>query len=166
MTRTLEIGAPAPAFDLPVHDPNQPNQPTRLKLGDFSGRFLVLYFYPRDNTPGCTTQAIGFTEQLETFERANTAILGVSADSLASHEKFIEKKHLKIPLGADESLQVCKAYNVWVEKKMYGKSFMGIQRSTFLISPDGKILHIWNKVKVKDHIDQILLELAKVQGSD
>ncbi len=166
MTTALEIGDPAPAFDLTLIDPTSAERERRVSLGDFAGKYLVLYFYPRDNTPGCTTQAVSFTEHLEIFARANTAILGVSADSLASHEKFIEKKNLGIMLGADETLDVCKAYGVWIEKKMYGKTFMGIQRSTFLISPEGRLLQIWNKVKIKEHIDEIRAELARVQSAN
>ena len=162
---TLAIGQPAPDFDLPATDPAAPDTHSRVKLGDFAGQYLVLYFYPRDNTPGCTTQAVSFTDHVEAFEAANTAILGVSADSLASHEKFVAKKSLGIRLGADDSLQTCKAYKVWVEKKMYGKTFMGIQRTTFLISPSGDILHIWNKVKVKEHIEDVLSELTRLQAA-
>jgi peroxiredoxin Q/BCP len=160
MSSHLAIGSPAPEFDLPVIDPANPAEGQRAKLSNYAGKYLVLYFYPRDNTPGCTTQALSFSEHLAKFDAANAQILGVSADSLASHAKFVGKKNLAIPLGSDESRDVCRAYGVWVEKKMYGKTFMGIQRSTFLISPAGKILHIWRKVKVKDHIEQVLAELG------
>ena len=156
MTNPLKLGGPAPAFNLVATDPANITAQKQFTLDDFSGRSLVLYFYPRDNTPGCTTQAMSFTEHLAAFEAENTSILGVSTDSMASHRKFTEKKDLKIPLGSDESLDACKAYGVWVEKKMYGKTFMGVQRSTFLISPDGKLVHAWNKVKVKDHIADVL----------
>ena len=156
MTTPLKLGAPAPAFKLAATDPAKTGAERQLTLKDFAGRFLVLYFYPRDNTPGCTTQAMSFTEHLSAFEAENTSILGVSADSMASHHRFTEKKDLGISLGSDESLEACKAYGVWVEKKMYGKTFMGIQRSTFLISPEGKLIHAWNKVKVKDHIADVL----------
>jgi len=156
MTTSLTVSDPAPFFDLPSTDFDGQDVKGRAKLSDFAGQFLVLYFYPRDNTPGCTTQAVGFTEQLPAFKTANASILGISSDSLASHEKFAQKRSLGIPLGSDENLEVCQAYGVWVEKKMYGKTFMGVQRSTFLISPTGEILHIWPKVKVKEHIDDVL----------
>lgn len=163
MTTALIVSDPAPNFDLAVTDPAQPGSKQMVQLSNFSGQYLVLYFYPRDNTPGCTTQAVSFTEHLPAFKTANTAILGVSADSLASHEKFVAKQNLGIPLGSDEDLKVCKAYGVWVEKKMYGRTFMGIQRSTFLISPTGDIVHIWNKVKVKEHIEDILKTIQSAQ---
>jgi len=163
MSTSPTIGLNAPEFDMPVTDPANLVGSQHVKLTDFAGQYLVLYFYPKDNTPGCTTQALSFSEHLERFKALNTAILGVSADSLASHEKFVSKKDLTILLGSDETLETCRAYNVWVEKKMYGKTFMGIQRSTFLISPEGKILHIWNKVKVKEHIEQVLSEISRVQ---
>lgn len=162
MNAHLAVGNPAPDFDLPIIDPASSASGQRVKLSDYAGKHLVLYFYPRDNTPGCTTQAVSFSEHLARFESANAKILGVSADSLASHEKFVAKKNLTIPLGSDESSEICRAYGVWVEKKMYGKTFMGIQRSTFLISPEGKILHIWRKVKVKEHIEQVMTELALI----
>lgn len=164
MTTPLKLDEKAPDFDLSATDPSSTDDEIRKTLSDFEGQHLVLYFYPRDNTPGCTKQAQGFTEHLDRFKAANTAIFGVSADSLASHEKFTQKQNLGIPLGSDESLDACKAYGVWVEKKMYGKTFMGVQRSTFLISPSGHLLHIWNKVKVKEHIEDVLSTLEKVQN--
>ncbi len=164
MTSPLSIGQKAPDFDLAATNPSKPDVSGRVKRDDFAGQYLILYFYPRDNTPGCTTQALAFTQHREAFAAENAAILGISADSLASHEKFADKKNLGIPLGADDSLEVCKAYNVWVEKKMYGKTFMGIQRTTFLISPQQKILHVWNKVKVKEHVTDVLSVLARAKG--
>lgn len=165
MTTHLTLGEQAPKFDLPVIVPSEPDSEKRIKLDDFAGQYLVLYFYPRDNTSGCTTQATGFTQHLSSFKAKNTAILGVSADSLASHRKFMDKQDLQIPLGSDEDQVVCTAYGVWVEKKMYGRTFMGVQRSSFLISPDGKLLHVWSKVKVKEHIKDVLERLDKVQNS-
>jgi peroxiredoxin Q/BCP len=117
---------------------------------------LVLYFYPKDNTPGCTTQAIDFTAAAKAFEAANTAVVGVSADSLKKHDNFITKHQLAIPLISDEDHVALNAYGVWVEKSMYGKKFMGIERATYLISEDGNIAAIWRKVKVKGHIEAVL----------
>lgn len=127
-----------------------------VKKSTFKGKYLVLYFYPKDNTPGCTTEAIDFTSLSDKFEAANAEILGVSKDSLKKHENFRDKQNLGINLGSDESGEVCEAYGVWVEKKMYGKTFMGIQRSTFLIDPKGKIAEVWPKVKVKGHAAAVL----------
>ena len=116
---------------------------------------LILYFYPKDDTPGCTTQACGLRDVHERIKEAGWSVLGVSPDSLASHERFIEKHDLTFPLGADEDHRVAEAFGVWVEKSMYGRRFMGVERTTFAIS-DGKILERWEKVKPADHADQIL----------
>ncbi len=128
----------------------------KVSLKDFSGRFLVLYFYPRDDTPGCTKEAIGFTESLSDFKALGADIIGVSRDTVAKHEKFIKKHDLKIPLGSDVEGQVTEDYGVWVEKNMYGKTYMGIERATFLINPEGKIVQIWRKVRVKNHVSDVL----------
>lgn len=150
MTGSLKIGDRAPDFSLPAGGDQT------LSLADFKGRKLVLYFYPKDNTPGCTTQAIDFTAAAKAFEAANTAVVGVSADSLKKHDNFITKHQLAIPLISDEDHVALNAYGVWVEKSMYGKKFMGIERATYLISEDGKIAAIWRKVKVKGHIEAVL----------
>jgi len=150
MTGSLKIGDRAPDFSLPASGDQT------LSLADFKGRKLVLYFYPKDNTPGCTTQAIDFTAAAKAFEAANTAVVGVSADSLKKHDNFITKHQLAIPLISDEDHVALNAYGVWVEKSMYGKKFMGIERATYLISEDGKIAAIWRKVKVKGHIEAVL----------
>ncbi|MCO6382559.1 peroxiredoxin [Oceanicola sp. 502str15] len=117
---------------------------------------VVLYFYPRDDTPGCTTEAIEFTAALAEFEAAGAKIVGVSRDTVAKHEKFIAKHGLGIPLVADEEGTVCEAYGTWVEKNMYGKKSMGIERATFLIGGDGTVVREWRKVKVKGHVDEVL----------
>jgi peroxiredoxin Q/BCP len=150
MTKSLEIGDKAPDFSLPASGDQT------LSLSDFKGRKLVVFFYPKDNTPGCTTESIAFTAAAKDFDKANTAIVGVSADSLKKHENFIAKHQLGIPLISDEDHIMLNAFGVWVEKSMYGKKFMGIERSTYLISEDGKISAIWRKVKVKGHVEAVL----------
>ena len=125
-------------------------------LSDYAGKWLVLYFYPKDDTPGCTTEANDFTGLSEQFSAKNASILGVSKDTVAKHDKFIAKHDLSVDLLSDEDGAVCEAYGVWVEKKMYGKTYMGIQRATFLITPDGKIAKVWPKVRVKGHAEDVL----------
>jgi len=149
-TTRLEAGMKAPAFSLQVTGGE-----TRT-LSDYAGRRLVLYFYPKDDTPGCTNEARDFSEHAAAFAAAGAEILGVSRDSLAKHERFTEKHGLGIPLGSDEDGTVCEAYGVWVEKKMYGKTFMGIERTTFLIAADGLVEEVWRKVKVKGHAASVL----------
>lgn len=128
-----------------------------ISLTDFAGeKYVVLYFYPKDMTPGCTTQACDFRDAEKDFSELNAVILGVSADSEKQHTKFIEKHGLPFSLLVDEDHQVSEAYGVWVEKKMYGKVFMGIERSTFLIDPTGTIVKEWRKVKVPGHIQEVL----------
>ncbi|SEM78504.1 peroxiredoxin [Palleronia pelagia] len=117
---------------------------------------VVLYFYPRDDTPGCTKEAVGFTEAVDNFAGAGVTVLGVSRDTVAKHEKFRDKHGLKIALLADEDGSVCEDYGVWVEKKMYGKTSMGIERATFLIGADGTVKREWRKVKVPGHVDEVL----------
>ena len=128
-------------------------------LGDYAGKWLVLYFYPKDDTPGCTTEAKDFTALAEQFSARNASILGVSKDTVAKHDKFIAKHDLEVDLISDETGEICEAYGVWVEKNMYGKTYMGIQRATFLIDPDGKIAKIWPKVRVKGHAEAVLEEI-------
>lgn len=117
---------------------------------------VVLYFYPRDDTPGCTKEAIAFTEQLAEFEAAGARVFGISKDPVAKHEKFRAKHDLAVPLLSDEDSDVCERYGVWVEKNMYGKKYMGIERATFLIAGDGRIAQAWRKVKVPGHADAVL----------
>ncbi|MGK7379978.1 thioredoxin-dependent thiol peroxidase [Planococcus sp. 1R117A] len=147
---TLE-GLKAPDFKLK----NEAGETVALE--DFAGKkYVVLYFYPKDMTPGCTTQACDFRDAKEDFSELNAVILGVSADSEKQHVKFIEKHGLPFSLLVDEDHQLSEAYNVWVQKKMYGKEFMGIERSTFLIDPTGTIVKEWRKVKVENHIKEVL----------
>ncbi len=147
---TLDTGQPAPDFTLTAHDGSD------VSLKKFAGKKLVLYFYPRDDTPGCTTEAKDFTALADAFADANTVVIGVSKDSVASHVKFIDKHELRVTLLADEETELCQRYGVWVEKSMYGKKYMGIERATFLIGENGTIQQIWRKVKVNDHAKQVL----------
>jgi len=154
----LEIGTKAPEFCLPNQDE------TEICLRDLSGKWLVLYFYPKDNTPGCTTQACGFTEALPEFENLDAVILGVSPDSPKKHTNFIEKKKLKITLLADEDKELCNLYDVWKLKKFMGREYMGVVRTTYIISPDGEIVANWDKVKVKGHIEAVREKLEELRG--
>ena len=150
MTKELQVGDRAPAFSMPRDGGGT------ISLDDLKGKSVVLYFYPRDDTPGCTKEAIAFTEFKSKFDRAGAKIIGVSRDTVAKHEKFIGKHDLKIALGADEDGAVTEAYGVWKEKKNYGRVYMGIERSTYLIDGDGVIREIWRKVKVATHAEAVL----------
>lgn len=145
----LSTGDQIPQFDMAVTGGG------RVTNSDFEGAPWVLYFYPKDDTPGCTKEAIGFTQELKSFADAGATILGVSKDTLAKHEKFITKHDLGIRLAADET-DFCEQMTVWVEKNMYGKTYMGIERATFLVGPDGVILKAWRKVKVPGHVEAVL----------
>ncbi len=147
---TLSIGDKAPNFSMPSDGGGS------VSLSDYKGRFLVLYFYPKDDTPGCTKEAIGFSESKADFNKLGADILGISKDTAAKHDKFIAKHELTIRLGSDEDGKMIENYGVWVEKNMYGKKYMGIERATYLIGPDGKILKIWRKVRVKEHVQTVL----------
>ncbi len=146
---TLTIGSPAPAFSVPD------DSEKITTLADFHGKKLVIYFYPKDDTPGCTTESCGFRDQFPAFLKLKAAIVGVSKDSLKSHVKFKEKFGLNFPLLSDEGGTMCEDYGVWVEKSMYGKKYMGIERTTFLIDEKGLIEKIWSKVKVDGHVDEV-----------
>lgn len=146
---TLKEGMRAPDFKLSADDG------TLLSLKDYRGQKLVLYFYPKDDTPGCTTEACAFNDGLPAFKKLNAAILGVSKDSVVKHRKFREKYDLKFPLLSDEDGTMVEKYGVWVEKSMYGKKYMSIERATFLIDEDGKIEKIWHKVKVTGHAEDV-----------
>ncbi|WP_145373256.1 thioredoxin-dependent thiol peroxidase [Maioricimonas rarisocia] len=153
-----QVGKSAPAFTLPAVPEG------KIRLSQFKGeKNVILYFYPRDNTPGCTTEACDFRDNLGQFESADTVVLGVSTDSIKSHEKFATKFELPFPLLSDEDHNVCEKYGVWVEKKNYGKTYMGIQRATFLIDKKGKIAAVWPKVKVKGHVDEVREKLAELE---
>lgn len=146
----LAVGDKAPDFKI------RTDADEDFVLSSALGKKVVLYFYPKDNTPGCTTEACDFREFLEEFNGLNCLVLGVSKDSVASHKKFKEKYNLNFPLGSDENGEVCQKYGVWSEKSMFGKKYFGITRATFLIDEQGNIQHIWPKVKVSTHIQDIL----------
>ena len=146
----LETGQAAPDFSLP----NETGDIVSLK--DFKGKKLVLYFYPKDSTPGCTTEAKGFTALRKEFEAEGAIVLGASKDSIKRHQNFIAKQELTVSLLSDEEGVLCEAYGVWILKKLYGREYMGIQRATFLIDEKGIIQNIWHKVKVKGHVDAVL----------
>jgi len=150
MNSIVEINTPAPPFSAPNA------QGKTVSLSDFAGQWLILYFYPKDNTPGCTTEAIAFSEKLPEFTALNARIVGVSPDSEASHGKFIDKHQLTIELISDPDHQVATAYGVWGLKKFMGKEYMGIIRSTFLIDPTGNVAQIWSNVRVKGHVEKVL----------
>jgi thioredoxin-dependent peroxiredoxin len=143
-------GAKAPAFSLKDQAGNT------VKLGDFAGKHVILYFYPRDNTPGCTREACAFRDDFAKIKKKGAVVLGVSPDNEKSHVKFIEKFSLPFPLLVDADHKVAEAYGAWGEKNMYGKKSMGIIRSTFLIGPDGKLKKAWRKVKVDGHSDDVI----------
>ncbi|MBN8520780.1 MAG: thioredoxin-dependent thiol peroxidase [Alphaproteobacteria bacterium] len=145
----LSIGDKAPDFHLPVDGDNL------ISLSDFKGSYIILYFYPKDDTPGCTAEACGFNDALSAFKKVDAVILGVSKDTVAKHEKFKKKYDLKFNLVSDEDGTLCEAYGTWVEKSMYGKKYMGIDRATFLIDTNGKIAGIWRKVKVPGHVEEV-----------
>lgn len=145
-----EIGQPAPDFDLPGNGASQ------HKLAELEGQKVVLYFYPKADTSGCTKQALGFTEKLDEFAAAGAVVLGVSKDPVKKLDKFVEKHGLTVTLLSDDATDLCERYGVWVEKSMYGKKYMGIERSTFLIGADGTLLEAWRKVKVPGHVDKVL----------
>jgi peroxiredoxin Q/BCP len=147
MTNVVE-GAAAPDFDLETPD-------GRVKLADFAGKTVVLYFYPKDDTAGCTKEAQEFTALAPQFATAGVAVIGVSKDTVAKHRKFAAKYDLTIPLGSDPEGEVIERYGSWVEKTLYGRQYMGIDRSTFLIK-NGRIARIWRKVKVANHAQQVL----------
>jgi peroxiredoxin Q/BCP len=152
---TLEIGNKAPDFTLPT-DEGSP-----LSLHSLKGKKVILFFYPKDNTPGCTREACDFRDSFAQFSDHNTVVLGISKDKVAKHQKFKEKYALPFTLLADESGDVCSKYGIINKKSLFGKTFLGIQRGTFLIDENGVILAIWRKVKVTGHIKQVLDELNK-----
>ncbi len=150
MNQTLKTGQQAPSFSLPRDGGGT------VSLADYAGEKLVIFFYPKDNTPGCTKEAIAFSEAKQMFLDANTKILGMSADTVKRHDNFVSKHNLRVALAADPELETLKRYGVWVKKAMYGREYMGIVRTTVLINTDGTIAQIWHKVKVKDHVDAVL----------
>ena len=145
----LQVGDSAPDFTLPTDSEGE------ITLSALKGQKVVIYFYPKDDTPGCTKESCGFNDALKGFEALNTQIIGISKCSVAKHDKFKAKYGLNFPLASDENSDVCERYGVWKEKSMYGKTYMGIERSTFLIDENGNIEAIWRKVKVNGHIEAV-----------
>ena len=146
----------APVFKLPSTNKKE------FSLKDSLGNFVVLYFYPKDDTPGCTIETVDFNKLLPKFKKLKCEILGISKDNLKSHDKFRDKYKIKFDLLADEEIKVLKKYNVWAKKKFMGREFMGIVRTTFLIDKKGKIIKIWSNVKVKDHAKEVLETLQNI----
>lgn len=153
MAKELKVGDKAPAFSL-LDDSGG-----KVSLNSLKGKKIVLYFYPKDDTSGCTKEACSFRDSIKVFEKNNTVVIGVSKDSVASHQKFKKKYDLPFPLLSDESTEMLSKYGVWKEKSMYGKKYMGIERTTFVIDESGKIKAIFNKVKVDGHTDEVLNSL-------
>jgi thioredoxin-dependent peroxiredoxin len=154
-SRQLQIGDTAPEFCLPDQDDK------KTCLSDYKGKWAVLYFYPKDNTPGCSLEAIDFSSVKKDLEAKNAVVFGISRDSLKSHQNFIAKKELTITLLSDPDHRVIEAYGAWQLKKMYGKESYGIVRSTFLIDPEGKIAFLWYHVKAKGHVEKVVLKLEE-----
>jgi thioredoxin-dependent peroxiredoxin len=153
--KELKAGDAAPAFELPTGDGG------KLALKDLKGKTVVLYFYPKDNTSGCTKEACAFNDSLARIRKKGAVVVGVSPDSAASHAKFAGKYDLAFPLISDESKKMLEAYGVWKEKSMYGRKYMGVERSTFIINGKGVITHVFRKVKVDGHVDEVLSALAE-----
>jgi peroxiredoxin Q/BCP len=154
---SVEVGDKAPDFSLKADGSG------KVSLKDLRGKTVVLYFYPRDDTPGCTAEACAFRDTLPDFSKVKAAVIGISRDSVASHDKFKKKFKLPFPLASDEDGKVTEAYGAWVEKSMYGKKYMGIERSTFLIDAKGVIRDIWRKVKVDGHAEEVLKAAAALK---
>jgi len=152
----MKVNSKAPSFSLPSTSNNE------YSLKDSLGKYIVLYFYPKDDTPGCTIETNDFNKLLAKFKKLNCEILGISKDNLKSHDKFRNKYKIKFDLLADEEIKVLKKYKVWAKKKFMGREFMGIVRTTFLIDKKGKIIKIWNNVKVKDHAKEVLETLQNI----
>jgi len=159
MAQNVAVGDLAPDFQLQNEDGKT------IQLSELKGSWVVLYFYPRDLTPGCTTEALDFTAEKSKFDAANTTILGVSPDTVASHRKFCDKKSLQISLLSDPEKDMIQSYGVWQQKKMAGREYMGVVRTTLLIDDQGVIRHIWDKVRVKGHVDNVLSKLTEFQNA-
>ena len=160
MNVELEVGDPAPPFEAVALGGEYGTGQT-VRLVDFAGKHLVLYFYPKDDTPGCTAQACGLRDRWPDYQGVDAAVFGVSTDSLESHRAFIEKYGLPFPLLSDEDGTIVRAYGVWVEKNLYGQKMMGTERSTFVVGPDGRIKDIFRRVKPDEHAGQLLEALRK-----
>lgn len=143
-------GKKAPAFNLPSHEGG------KVRLSELKGKYVVVYFYPKDSTPGCTTEAKDFRDAENRLKKLNAVVLGISKDSIASHERFADKQELNFALLSDPEGEVLEKYDAWGEKKMYGRTFMGIIRSTVIVGPDGKVVEHFPKVRVKGHVDKVI----------
>ena len=154
----IEPGQPFPDFTLPTAEGGD------TSLSDYAGKHLVIFFYPRADTPGCTTEAREFTAALPGLRQLGADVVGVCKDPVAKLEKFVAKRDLGVTLASDESSDLCERAGVWVEKSMYGKTYLGIQRATFLVGPDGNTAHVWPKVRVKGHIEEVLNTVRETTG--
>jgi peroxiredoxin Q/BCP len=154
---TIEVGKKAPDFSGPTDGGG------KFKLSDLKGRNVVLYFYPKDDTSGCTKQACAFTEAMPNFGKLKSAVVGVSRDSVERHDKFKKKYKLNFPLVSDEDGKICEKYGTWIEKSLYGRKYMGIERATFLIDAKGVVRNIWHKVKVPGHADEVMAALKALK---
>ncbi|XVN43200.1 MAG: thioredoxin-dependent thiol peroxidase [Candidatus Rickettsia vulgarisii] len=152
----LKVGDKAPDFVMPTVGNS------KISLSDLKGKFVILYFYPKDDTPGCTAEAGSFNRMKPEFQKLNAIIVGVSKDDIDSHDKFKQKYCLEFDLASDSKSDTCEKYGVWGEKSMFGKKYMGIERTTFLIDKEGKIAHIWEKVQVKGHAEDVLKQIQKL----
>lgn len=155
---TLELGQAVPSIELLADSGEQ------TTLADYKGKYVVLYFYPKDMTPGCTTEACDFRDQHQSFADLNAVIVGVSPDPQEKHKKFKEKHDLPFQLLVDDEHKLAEAFDVWKLKKNFGKEYMGIERSTFIIDPEGKLIKEWRKVKVKDHVEEALQYIKEIQS--
>lgn len=158
----LNAGDVAPDIELPVYSQEAPEG--SLKLSELHGQWVILYFYPKDSTPGCTTESCGFRDALADFSAADAVIIGVSRDSVKSHANFTAKQGLNFPLISDADEQLCKAFDVMQLKKNYGREYMGVERSTFIINPEGDVAYAWRQVKVKGHVEEVLATLKELQS--
>ncbi|MDX8396095.1 MAG: thioredoxin-dependent thiol peroxidase [Mariprofundaceae bacterium] len=154
----LNVGDEAPDISLPTWPEGD------VKLSDYQGQWVILYFYPKDSTSGCTTESCEFRDALPDFSAADAVILGVSRDSVKSHKNFIEKQSLNFPLISDADEALCKAFDVMQLKKNYGKEYMGVERSTFIINPEGDVAYAWRKVRVNEHVATVLEALKELQS--
>jgi thioredoxin-dependent peroxiredoxin len=155
----LSIGMPAPDFCL------QDKDEQTVCLADLRGTYAVIYFYPKDNTSGCTLEAKSFSDEMEAFASLNTPVIGISPDSTKSHRKFAEKQNLSVRLLSDPDHVVIEAYGAWVQKKLYGREYMGVERSTFIIDPEGKVAAVWRKVKVKGHVAEVKAKVEEITAA-
>ncbi len=154
---SVDVGKKAPDFSGPTDGGG------KIKLSDLKGKNVVLYFYPKDDTSGCTKQACAFTEAMPNFSKLKTAVIGVSRDSVEKHDKFKKKYKLNFPLVSDEDGKICAKYGTWIEKSLYGRKYMGIERATFLIDATGVVRNVWHKVKVPGHADEVLAALKALK---